>query len=435
MHFPPVCGIVSIIDRAKFTLGAERNVHEEGLRLAVLSDAILALAQRVLGPNGFRIVSGTIQCVVFAASNLTSNRRRFLIALTGTAMPILLLFLQMALLNGVRTEVTRLYNDFDFDIAIIPSTYQFLYSASTFDVIRMEEARAVPGVAKTSILNIAGGSWMDETAKHASPVLLIGVDDDPSFVSNYAMRSGLSRLRASNDVLIDAYSNRSIGSTAIGARGVLNGHRVEVQGQFRLGLFFYADGALLVGNPYFPLLAGRPSHSASIGLVRVAAGADVRSVRNELAKTLPSDVQVLTRPQLLSNEQAYFISNKPLGLIVAVGVVIAIVAGTVVLWQVLSAEIIRRIKEFATLSAMGFSPTFIFGAGVCETVLMGLAAYCPALIVSTLLLGLVELETHLPAQVSLWLAARVLFIVILMSVLCSLSVSRRIRRARPVSLF
>ena len=427
--------ILSIIDKAKFTLRTKRDIHEEGLRLAVFSDAVLTLAQRLLNPRGFRIVSGAIQCAVFAASNLASNRRRFLIAVTGTAMPILLLFLQMALLNGVRTEVTRLYNDFDFDIAIIPSTYQFLYSASTFDVIRMEEARAAPGVAKTSVLNIAGGSWMDETTKHASPVLLIGVDDDPSFVANGALRSGLSRLRASNDVLIDAYSNRTIGSTSVGARGILDGHRVTVRGRFRLGLFFYADGALLVGNPYFPLLAGRPSHSASIGLVKVAAGADVGSVRNELAKMLPSDVRVLTRSQLLSNEQAYFISNKPLGLIVAVGVVIAAVAGAVVLWQVLSAEIIRRMKEFATLSAMGFSPAFIFGAGVCETVFMGLAAYCPALILSTLLLGLVELETHLPTQVSPWLAAKVLFIVILMSVLCSLSVSRRIRRARPASLF
>ncbi|MDE2462626.1 MAG: hypothetical protein KGO02_02775 [Alphaproteobacteria bacterium] len=276
---------------------------------------------------------------------------------------------------------------------------------------------------------------MDEKTKHISPVILIGVDDDPSFVTNDAIRSGLSRLRASNDVLMDAYSNRAVGSTDEGTSGVLDGYRVKVQGQFRLGLFFYADGAVLVGNPYFPVLAGTDAHSASIGLVRVAAGADVRSVKSELVKMLPSDVRVLTRSEFLSNEQAYFISNKPFGLIVAVGVVIAIIAGAVVLWQVLSAEIIRRIKEFATLGAMGFSPAFVFGAGVCETVFMGLAAYCPALIIAMLLLGTVEAETHLPAQVSLWLAARVLFIVVLMSVLCSLSVVRRIQRAQPASLF
>ena len=350
-------------------------------------------------------------------------------------MPILLLFLQMALLDGVRTEVTRLYNDFDFDIAIIPSTYEFLYSASTFNNIRMEEARSAPGVANTSILNVAGASWIDEKTKHAFPVLLIGVDKDPSFITNDAIRFGLSRLRTSNDVLIDAYSNRSIGSTADGTIGMLDGRRVTVRGRFHLGLFFYANGSVLVENRYFPMFSGRDSSSANIGLVRVVAGANVGSVRNELAKMLPPDVQVLTRSEFLSNERAYFISNKPLGLIVTVGVIIAIIAGTVVLWQVLSAGIIRRIKEFATLDAMGFSPAFGFGAGVCETVFMGLSAYFPALVIAMLLLDAVEMETHLPAEVSLWLAARVLFIVVLMSVLCSLFVIRRIRRAQPASLF
>jgi putative ABC transport system permease protein len=416
-------------------LGAEGIGHEARRRGAVISEAALLHARRILSPAGFRIVSGTIQCVVFAASNLASNRRRFLIAMTGTAMPILLIFLQMALLDGVRAEVTRLYNDFTFDIAIIPSTYEFLYSGGTFNAIRMEQARAAPGVAKTSVLNIAGGSWMDEKTKHISPVILIGVDDKRSFVANHAIRSGLSKLGASDDVLIDADSNQAIGSTTDGTKGILDGHRVTVRGQFRLGLFFYADGAVLVGNPYFPVLAKRNPDSASIGLVRVAAGSDVHLVRNELAKMLPSDVRVLTRSRFLSNEQAYFISNKPLGLIVAIGVVIAIVAGAVVLWQILSAEIIRRIGEFATLGAMGFSPAFIFGVGVCETVFMGLSAYLPALAIAMLMLGAVNMETHLPVQVSAWLATRVLFIVILMSALCSLSVSRRIRRAQPVSLF
>jgi putative ABC transport system permease protein len=403
--------------------------------MAAFSDAVLSLARRILSPTGFKIVSGTIQCTVFAASNLASNRRRFLIAVAGATMPILLLFLQLALLDGVRTEVTKLYSDFDFDIAIIPSTYEFLYSASTFNIIRMEEARAAPGVAKTLVLNIAGASWMNEKTKQTSPVLLIGVDDEPSFITNDAIRTGLSRLRTSNDILIDAYSNRTIGSTAEGTIGVLDGHRVTVRGQFQLGLFFYANGSLLVENRYFPLFTGRDSSRANIGLVRVKPGANIRSVRNELARMLPSDVQVLTRSELLSNERAYFISNKPLGLIVMIGVIIAIIAGTVVLWQVLSAEIIRRIKEFATLDAMGFSPAFGFGAGVCETVFMGLSAYFPALVIAMLLLGAVEMETHLPAEVSLWLAARVLFIVVLMSVLCSLFVIRRIRRAQPASLF
>jgi putative ABC transport system permease protein len=144
---------------------------------------------------------------------------------------------------------------------------------------------------------------------------------------------------------------------------------------------------------------------------------------------------VLTRQELMRSEQRFFLSTKPLGIMVEAGMVIAFLAGTVVLWQVLSAEIMRRLNEFATLGAMGYGAPFILGVGLCETFLLGLAAFLPAAVFGALILEGLELATHLPTRPGLGLLFTLLGIVLLMSALCGITVAQRISRAQPASLF
>jgi putative ABC transport system permease protein len=115
--------------------------------------------------------------------------------------------------------------------------------------------------------------------------------------------------------------------------------------------------------------------------------------------------------------------------------IVAFLAGIVVLWQVLSAEIMRRINEFATLSAMGFGTPFVLGVGFCETFLLGMAAFVPAVLVGAAILQVLQWATHLPAAATPGLMLKVLGIVLMMCAFCAASVGRRIARAQPASLF
>ena len=120
--------------------------------------------------------------LLVALSNLLQRKTRLAVALIGTGVPIVLLCLQIASLNAARVQVTRLYDDFDFDLAIVPSVYQFLVESGTFDRVRFTQARAVPGVAETFSLNVDPNNWTDEATDRRSSMLLIGVDEDESFV-------------------------------------------------------------------------------------------------------------------------------------------------------------------------------------------------------------------------------------------------------------
>lgn len=407
---------------------ARSAASHKGLRATV---AFCRAAQTELP----KTASTCTHCVRVAAANLVQNRVRFLVAVSGAAMPIILLFLQMALLQAVGSQVNRLYSFFDFDLAIVPATYEYLYSGSTFDTSIMSEAAAMHGVADTFILNVASAAWSTDQNAHSSPIILIGIDDDPAFITDSNLARGAGELQESNAVLLDAYSSPEIGQMAGRATGMVNGRAVSVVGHFGLGLFFYADGAVVLKNPSFPEFAERSSHEASIGLLRLRPGSDVAAVTSELQEALPPEVRVLRRSELVDNEKAFFLTNKPIGLYVRVGMLIAVLSGIVILWEVLSTEISRRISEFATLAAIGFHPAFFFGVGICESFLLGFAAFVPAFAISAIVLAMIELTTSLPSHVTMGLSLEILLIVAVMCGICSLSVVRRIARADPADLY
>ena len=374
-------------------------------------------------------------CLFIAFANLMQNRVRFLVAAGGTAVPILLLVMQIASLDAVRQKVSSLYDAFDFDIAIVSDSYQFLFASGTFDRVRLSQASAVPGVAESFALNIGSTRWGDIATDKYSPVMVIGLDQPGHFVRDPAIGQGFRLLRSSRDVLADSYSSSDLGSVETGTLARLTGRTVEVAGQFQLGLFFYADGSVVVPNTDFPAFTGHAPTEVSVGLVKLAADADPGTVRNDLAAALPQDVRVLQRSELIDEEEGYFLSTKPLGIMMRISMLIAFVVGSVILLQVLSADVVNRIDEFATLKAIGYSSAFVLGVGLCETFGLVLSAFVPALLVGAVLLGIAQWTTHLQTAVTPYLVVRILFIVLCMCFVSGITVVRRIVQADPAELY
>ena len=85
---------------------------------------------------------------------------------------------------------------------------------------------------------------------------------------------------------MDTQSLPSVGPTDIGTRLAINGENLTVTGQFKLGLFFYADGSGIVRNADFTRLAGRPPRSITMGSGPAEARRRSRTVQARLAQDL-----------------------------------------------------------------------------------------------------------------------------------------------------
>jgi putative ABC transport system permease protein len=373
--------------------------------------------------------------ISIAWGNTFQNWKRTLAALAGITFSILLVFVQLGFLNGAKTAVTLIFDSFAFDIAITSDKYQIMPTADPFDRIRLVQARIDPGVLDSFKFNVRTGSWFDEKTELESTVLLIGIDDKPSFMVNSDFIDGLESVTDGQSVFLDRLSHKDFGEIKIGLGGQINSRAVTVTQLFDLGLFFYAEGAAATVNGNFVKLSGQTSDDVTVGFLKIRDGFSVDKTVARLQKTLPNDVVISSRDKFIERERNYFIEVKPVGILFKSAVFIAFAVGFVILFQVLSTELGNRISEFATLKAMGFSTKFIYGIGIAQNLIITIFSFLPASLLCTLVFEIIYAVSKLPVSMTLELFTTVFGLTMLMSVFAGLLALKKLSKADPAELF
>ena len=370
-----------------------------------------------------------------AWGNTFINIKRTLAALGGIGFSILLVFLQLGFLNAAKKEVTLLFEYFNFDLAITSDRYQFLATADPFDRIRLFQAQADPAVDDIFYLNVDGGNWVNPETEISSTALVIGVDEKPAFIQDDDLRDGLKTLVDGRSVLVDRFSHRDYGEVRRGMEGRLNKLDVNVTGTFQLGLFFFSEGSVATNNGNFSRLTGAKADDVTMGLIRLRPGSDPNAVAARLREALPDDVLIVTREQLFDQEQGYFVTVKPIGIMFQSAVFVAFAVGLVILFQVLSTELSNRLNEFATLKAMGFGAPFIYGIGLSQNLIFIVCSFVPAWLAAQGLFILVYELSKLPMEMTPSLIGNVFGLTLAMSVIAGYLALRKVRKADPADLF
>src|SRR5262249_13716409 len=138
--------------------------------------------------------------------------------------------------------------------------------------------------------------------------------------------------------------------------------QVEVIGLFRVGANFANDGNVLTSDANFSrLVPYRGLEAVDIGVIRLKAGTDPVATQRKIAAALPADVTVLTKEGLLDREKAFFGASLPIGFFFQMSVIIGVVVGAVIVYQILFNDVLEHLPEYATLKAIGFSNRYLFG--------------------------------------------------------------------------
>jgi putative ABC transport system permease protein len=161
----------------------------------------------------------------------------------------------------------------------------------------------------------------------------------------------------------------------------------------------------------------------------------VEQVGQSLKASLPNDVLIVERKDLIKAEEDYFIKVKPIGIMFQAGAFVAFVVGAVILFQVLSTEISNRLKEYATLKAIGFRTLYIYKIGAQQSILFGLMSYLPALPLGYGVSFIVQKASRMPMYLTWELDLFVLLLTLLMCVLSGVMALQKVRKADPADLF
>jgi putative ABC transport system permease protein len=146
-------------------------------------------------------------------------------------------------------------------------------------------------------------------------------------------------------------------------------------------------------------------------------------------------VKVLTRAEISNEERHHWIMKTSVGIIFGLGVIVALLVGTAIVYQVLASDITNHLPEYATLKAIGYGRGYLTGIILQQAIILAVVGFLPGLALAAVLFRLTTIMAHLSMDLSLPLAVAVLLLSIAMCSISGLASLRKVHGADPADLF
>jgi len=390
-----------------------------------------ALLTRLLG----RLPIGYLQ--------LMHNPGRLLAALAGVAFANVLVFVQLGLAGSMAESVAIPYRLFQPDLLIMsPADSETLSDASTLPRQRLFQALVHPDVKGGTPIYMNRSTWISGQDASSS-IQFIGLAPDGGPFFHDALATPLVSLSLSDTALVDTLTRfadmRSFAEATPDAPVPfeIQNRQLGAVGTVSIGGGFGGDGVFLVSEQtFFHLFPQRSSATPSHVLLALAQGADPGRVAAELAQLYPPDsVRIRPVAEAMGDEIRYQMTERPTGLIFAFGVVIGIIVGIVIAYQVLSADVADHLREYATFKAMGFRRGFFVGVILEEAIILAAIGFWPGLAFSQLFYQTLAYLTNIPIFMTPERAVAVFIGTIIACALSGILAMRKLAAAEPAELF
>jgi putative ABC transport system permease protein len=384
--------------------------------------------------------------IPLAWCNLTHDKRRFVVCVLGITFAILLMFVQLGFWNALLDASVLLIDSFDAQVVIVSKARYALAVSERFSVHELEQAKAVPGVAAAFpvYLESQGALWRDtdggaaryrvgEPAKR--PIRVVAFNPDDPVFGTAEIRDEAPRLRRPDTVLMDRLSKPDFGRVETGLTRELAGRTVHVVGTFALGTDFTSDGTVITSDVTFSRLLGASLTQTDLGLVQIQRDYTPEQVRDKLCAHLPKDVKAMTIAEFAAQERTFWQLSTPVGPIFLFGLSMGFLVGSVICFQILSADIADHQKEYATLKAIGYHNGYLNRVVLGQALWLAALAYGPAVLFAWLLYRVLAGVTGLPLFLN---ANRCILVFALASAMCvasGLIAIRKIKSADPAEVF
>ena len=365
----------------------------------------------------------------------------------GVAFAVLLMFVFIGFRNALYDSQIQLLKQLNGEIVMINRLKSNMILPISFARRRLYQARAFDGVEAAYPLYISDASWKNPDTKQTRSVRVLGFNlADPVFLLP-EVEANLKRLQPPNTALIDTRARAEIGPTAAGIVTELADREIRIVGSFTLGTDFAADnGNLIMSDQNFlryfadrgPEKQKRSFATADVGLIKVAANADIEALVKTLSEHLPNDVLILPREGaagLVQRERLYWQENTTIGFVFSLLTVMGFGVGVILVYQILYTDVADHWAEYATLKAIGYNNRFLLGVVLQEALILSVLGFIPGCCISGLLYGLAGSATGLVFQMTV---TRVIMLYAMTFMMCLISGAiavRKVQTADPAEVF
>jgi putative ABC transport system permease protein len=300
---------------------------------------------------------------------------------------------------------------------------------------RLDQALGVEGVIAGTAINVGSVQFRNPDTREISSLTVFGIDPEIDIMADPAIAAQRDKLRIADTVLLDRAARGNFVEVARrvdageAQRVELIGRTVSIEGLFSLGGSFVADGVLIASDQTFMRLVPRRSKGAVSAIaLQLVPRADADAVAATLRSFLPaSDTRVMT--------SAAFQRKRPIGILLLAAMTIAFVVGTVIVYQILSADVNDHLAEYATFKAMGFSDYYLLGILFEESIILAVIGYIPGLFGSLGLYKLLATLSGLPIAMPPDRALLAFGFTVVMCLISGAVATRKLAAADPADIF
>ncbi|WP_088894785.1 ABC transporter permease DevC [Leptolyngbya ohadii] len=373
---------------------------------------------------------------------LKKSKSRLLVAVAGIGFADLLMFAQLGIQSALFDSNTALNRGMDADIILRSTQYRDLSLADTLPRRRLYQIQDLPGVQSAEPLYVSRVVWRNPQTRRRTQLTLVGQSVERPVLTFNEVNENLHLLKQPDTFLFDRLSRGQysdvVDQVAAGqsVKTEIDRRTVEVAGLFSLGASFATDGTLVTSSENFlRFFPQRSPGQITLGLVKVAPGADPQQVLVQIKAILPPDTIASTKQEYVDYEQAYWQQTTPIGIIFTFGTVMAFVVGTVIVFQILSTDVNEHLSEYATFKAMGYRDRYLLLIVLEQSLILASLGFIPGL---ALALGQYALIANLGALPISMTVNRLVLVFSLTVVMCMASgmiATRKLQSADPADNF
>jgi len=381
---------------------------------------------------------------------LAQQKVRFLVAVAGIALIVLLMFVQLGFQDALYSSATAVHQSLRGDLFLVSSQYKALTSAQSFSRTRLYQALGYDGVESVNPMYVQFAKLKNPQTGEKYSIYVIGIDPGRNVLNIPELDQNLDRLKTPDVMLFDRLSRPEFGPIAtkfeagnkeqvieIFPFNALKGYRVRVGGLFSLGASFGVDGNLIVSDSTFLRIDpnSRSSEMIDVGVVTLKPGVDAERILAQLRANLPNDVQIFTHQGFINFEKNYWSLRTPIGFILNLMLTMAAVVGVVIVYQILYSNIATQFVAYATLKAIGYENNYLLTVVFQQALILAFFSYFPGFIFSLGLYDYAMKATKLPIMMSLSNALIVLIATVLMCITSGVLAINKLRSADPADIF
>ena len=373
---------------------------------------------------------------------LRHHRMRLAAAVAGVAFANMLVFVQLGILSAMNDVVRTSYSPFRADIVISPSNANTLTDGATLARRVVYQAIAQPGVAAAAPLYVGQVAW-ERPNVPATSLIVYALPPESKRFAGAAIAEQLDAVSAPMRAILDALS-RDV-DPAWAARASpdtplefeVDGKAIAAIGSYSMGAGFGWDGSLVVSDLTFMRLIrqrsmGTPSHV----LVDLESGMEVAPALAQLRAALSMEpVKVRSFTQAVEDNVSFQATEVPMGSIVGAGVLLGLLVGVVIVYQVLATDVAAHLRDYATFKAIGYSHPYILGVIFEQALILAVLGFLPGLASASAIYALLAHATDLPFGMDVGRSLTVFVGTLMACMLSGALAARRLRTIDPAELF